>query len=131
MSCMFVPNFEAIDRVTLISKPENSQKFGVRSSLSQKRLKYGKKYFMGLCALKYRFIPTNPLLATMRFFLFFFPFLNLMHSSSPKPRNSEIYFYVKLLGCKRNFVSQKFLGRLPQELPQNWPQKINFLNGSS
>ena len=50
--------------------------FGVKSGLSQKRLKYGKKYFMGLYVSRYPFIPSNPLLAAMRFissfFLFFF-----------------------------------------------------------
>ena len=50
------------------------RKFGVKSGLSQRRLKYGKKYFIGLHVSRYPFIPTNPLLATMRFFSFFFPF---------------------------------------------------------
>ena len=48
------------------------RKFGVKSGLSQKRLKYGKKYFIGLYVSRYPFIPTNPLLAAMRFFSFFF-----------------------------------------------------------
>ena len=47
-------------------------KFGVKIGLSQKRLKYGKKYFTWLYVLRYAFIPTNPLLAAMRFFPFFF-----------------------------------------------------------
>ena len=34
-------------------------KFGVKSDLSQKRLKYGKKYFTWLYVLRYPFIPTN------------------------------------------------------------------------
>ena len=82
------------------------RKFGVKSDLSQKRLKYGKKYFIGLYASRYPFIPTNPLLAAVRFisflFSFFFPFfpffsffflfffLNFVRSSSPKPQNMEI-----------------------------------------
>ena len=53
------------------------RKFGVKSGLSQKRLKYGKKYFIGLYVSRYPFILTNPLLAAMRlisfFFLFFLP----------------------------------------------------------
>ena len=56
------------------------RKFGVKSSLSQKRLKYGKKYFKVLYVSRYPLIPTKPLLAAMRFipffsfFSFFFPF---------------------------------------------------------
>ena len=52
------------------------RKFGVKSGLSQKRLKYGKKYFIGLYVSRYPFIPTNPLLAAMSFFPFFFPFFS-------------------------------------------------------
>ena len=58
-----------------------ARKFGVKSGLSQKRLKYGKKYFVWLYVSRYPFIPTNPLLAAMRFisffFSFFFPFFYL------------------------------------------------------
>ena len=50
------------------------RKFGVKSRLSQKRLKYGKKYFIGLYVSRYNFIPTNPLSAAMRFISFFFLF---------------------------------------------------------
>ena len=49
-----------------------ARKFGVKSGLSQKRLKYGKKYFIWLYVSRYPFIPTNPLLAAMRFISFFF-----------------------------------------------------------
>ena len=75
------------------------RKFGVKSGLSQKRLKYGKKYFTWLCVLRYLFIPTNPLLAAMRFISFFFSFFSFfflffflifVRSSSPKPQNIEI-----------------------------------------
>ena len=53
------------------------RKFGVKSGLSQKRLKYGKKYFIGLYVLRYPFILTNPRLAAMSFFcFFFFPFFS-------------------------------------------------------
>ena len=107
-------------------------KFGVKSGLSQKRLiKYGKKYFIRLYVLRYPFIPTNPLLAAMRFFLFFsvfflFFFLNFVRSSSLKPQNIEICFYVKLLSCKCNFVSRNFFGHFHRELPKMGPKKINF-----
>ena len=37
------------------------RKFGVKRGLSQKRLKYGKKYFICLYVFRYPFIPTNPL----------------------------------------------------------------------
>ena len=89
-----------------IRKPP--RKFGVKSRLSQKRLKYGKKYFIWWYVLRYSFIPTNPLLAAMRFisffFLFFLPnfctlFLLLNHITS------KSNFCVKLLSCKRNFFS--------------------------
>ena len=51
-----------------------ARKFGVKSGLSQKRLKYGQKYFIGLYVSRYPFIPTNPLSAAMRFISFFFLF---------------------------------------------------------
>ena len=50
------------------------REFGVKSGLSQKRLKHGKKYFTWLYVSRYLCIPTNPLLATMRFICFFFLF---------------------------------------------------------
>ena len=75
------------------------RKFGVKSGLSQKRLRYSKKYFIGLYVSRYPFIPINPLLAAMRFisfffllfpfFSFFFFFLIFVRSSS-KPQNMEI-----------------------------------------
>ena len=57
------------------------RKFGVKSGLSQKRLKYGKKYFIGWYVSRYPFIPTNPLLAAMRLISFFFPFFPLKFCS--------------------------------------------------
>ena len=78
------------------------RKFGVKSGLSQKRLKYGKKYFIGLYVSRYPFIPTNPLLAATKFisffsffsffFLFFsfFFFLIFVRSSSSKPQHIKI-----------------------------------------
>ena len=73
MSCMFVPNLDAISRVTLVLRPETPpEKFGVKSRLNQKRLKYSKKYFTRLYVLKYPFIPTNPFFGCDDFFLFFF-----------------------------------------------------------
>ena len=47
------------------------RKFGVKSGHSQKRLKFVKKYSIWLYVLRYPFIPTNPLLAAMKFFLLF------------------------------------------------------------
>ena len=50
------------------------RKFGVKSGLIQKRLNYGKKYFIRLYVSRYPFIPTNLLLAAIRFISFFFFF---------------------------------------------------------
>ena len=69
------------------------RKFCVKSSLIQNLLKYGKKYFTWLYVLKYPFIPTNPRVAAMRLFSFFFLlfpsflffFVNLVRSFSSKP----------------------------------------------
>ena len=90
MSCMFVPNFEAIGDVTLVLEPKRPpRKFGVKSGLSQKRLKYGKKKVICLA------IPFHLNQSTFgrddffSFFSFFF-FLNFVRSSSPKPQNMEI-----------------------------------------
>ena len=48
MSCMFVPNFEAIGHVTSVLEPENRpQKFGVKNGLSQKRLSTAKNISYG------------------------------------------------------------------------------------
>ena len=66
---MFVPNSEPIGHVTLVLEPKHRPE-----TLAQKRLKYGKKYFTRLYVLRYPFIPTNPLLAAMSFFSFFFLF---------------------------------------------------------
>ena len=54
---------------------KSPRKFGVKSGLSPKRLKYGKKYFIWWYVSRHPFIPNNPLLAAMRFISFFFPFL--------------------------------------------------------
>ena len=72
------------------------RKFGVKSGFSQKRLQYGKKYFIELYVSRYPFIPTNPVLAAMRFISFFFPFFSFffflifVRFSSPKPQNMKI-----------------------------------------
>ena len=108
------------------------RKFGVKSGLSQKLLKYGKKYFIWLYVLRHPFIPTNSLLAAMRFFLFF-PFISslflyallLLNHKTPK-----FNCCVKLLGCKRNFFSRNFWATPPETL-QNGAPKINFSNSSS
>ena len=132
------------------------RKFGVKSGLSQKRLKYGKKYFSWLYVLRYPFIPTNPLSAAMRFFSYFFPFfflffpffflffpffflffsffffLNLVRSSSPKPQNIEISFLCEVVEVHTQLCLLKcFWGNSPGNPPKMGPQKINFLNGSS
>ena len=76
---MFVPNFEAISHVTLVLGPENHLK-----SLVQKVVSLF--YLTGLqYVLRYSFILTNPLLATMSFFFF----SNLVRCSS-KPQHIEI-----------------------------------------
>ena len=51
-------------------------------------------------------------------FSFFF-FLNFVRSSSPKPQNTEINFFVKLLSCKRTFVSRNFFWPLPRKPTQS------------
>ena len=61
---------------------KSPRKFDVKRGRSQKRLKYGKKYFIGMYVSRYPFIPINPLLAAMRFisffsfFFLFFPFFS-------------------------------------------------------
>ena len=57
-----------------------ARKFGVKSGLSQKRIKYGKKYFIWLYVLRYPFIPTIPLLAAMMFISFFLLFFTFFSS---------------------------------------------------
>ena len=96
------------------------RKFGVKSGLSQKRLKYGKKYFIGLYVSRYPFIPTNPLLAAMRFisFFFLFFFLNFVRSSSPKPQHIEIYFSCKVVKLQMQFFLPKFFGATPPGTPK-------------
>ena len=77
------------------------RKFGVKSGLSQKRLKYGKKYFIGLYVSRLPFHPNQPtfgrdevyfFFSSFFFFLFFsfFFFLIFVRSSSPKPQHIEI-----------------------------------------
>ena len=124
---MFVLNFETIGFRT----QKLPLKFGVKSSLIQKRLKYDKKYSTRLYVLSYLFIPTNSLLATMRFFSFFpsffFSSLILYALLLLNHKTSKSNFFVKLLLCKRNFVSRNILEPLPWETPQNRAQKLNFL----
>ena len=112
------------------------RKFGVKSGLSQKRLKYGKKYFIWLYVLRYPFIPTNPLLAAMRFisffsflFLFFsfFIFLIFVRSSSPKSQNIEIQFLCKVVELQTQLFLPKLFGATPPGTPPKWgPQKSIF-----
>ena len=104
-----------------------SRKFGVKSGLSQKRLKYGKKYFIWLYVSKYPFIPTDPLLVAMRFISFFsfFFFLNFVRSSS-KPQHIEIYFLCKVVELQTQFFLPKFFGATPPGTPQNGAPKNQF-----
>ena len=111
-------------------------KFGVKSGLSQKGLKYSKKYFIWLYVLRYPFIPTKPLLAAMRFFfpflfLFcfffsFFFFLIFVRSSSPKPQNIEIQFLCKVVELQMQFFLPKVFRATPPEPPQNGAPKKQF-----
>ena len=105
------------------------RKLDVTYSLIEKWLKFGKSYFTGLLyVLRFPFIPTNPLFATMSFFfLFCFCFLNLVRSSFSKPNTSKSNFCVKLFSCKLNFVSRIFLGPLLQNPPNMGPLKLIFL----
>ena len=112
-------------------------KFGVKSGLSQKRLKYGKKHFIWLYVSRYHFIPTNPFLAAMRFFSFFFllffpfsfPFFSSQFLYALLLLNHKTWksnFCVKLLSCKCKFLSRNFLGQLHQEPPLNGAPKNRF-----
>ena len=57
MSCMFVPNFEAIVLVTLVLEPENLPASRAQKAVSVKNgFKRGKKYFTRLYVLDYPFI---------------------------------------------------------------------------
>ena len=82
--------------MTLILEPETATKVWRKKRSQSKTAEVRQICFTRLDVLKYPFIPTNPLLAAMRFFclfLLFFPFfffLNLVRSSSPKPQNMEI-----------------------------------------
>ena len=105
-------------------------KFGVKSSLSQKRLKYGKKHFIWWCVSRYPFIPNNPLLAAIRFiylFFSFFFFLIFVRSSSPKPQHIEIQFLRKVFEPQTQFFLPKFFGATPPGTPPNGaPKKSIF-----
>ena len=104
------------------------RKFGVKSGLSQKRLKYGKKYFIWLYVTRYPFIPTNPLLPAMRFISFFFSFFSsyFLYALLLNHKTWKSNFCVKLLSCKCNFFSRNFLGQLHREPPQNGAPKTHF-----
>ena len=69
------------------------RKFGVKSGLCQKRLKYGKKYFIWLYMSQDTLLsqPTHfwPRWGLFLFFSFFF-FRNFVRFSSPKPQNIDI-----------------------------------------
>ena len=92
----------------------------------------GKIYFIRSNVLRYPFIPTNPLLAAMRFISFCFLFFSLfLCALLLNHKTWKSNFRVKLLSCKSNFFFRNFLGQLHRETPKLGPQKFNFLNGSS
>ena len=69
---MFVPNFEAIVHVTLVLGPKNAPKvWRKKPSQSETAEVRQEIYFTRLYVLRYPFIPTNPHLIPMSFFLFF------------------------------------------------------------
>ena len=118
------------------------RKFGLKSGLSQKRFKYGKKYFIWLYVSRYPFIPTNPLLAAMRlisfffpfffFYFFFFPFFSFffflifVRSSSPKPQIIEIQFLCKVVELQMQFFLPKLFGATPPGALQIGAPKNQF-----
>ena len=68
-------NFEAISQATLVLRSKNRPASLAKKAVSVKHgFKYGKQYFMRYYVLGYLFIPTNPLLAAMKFVSFFFLF---------------------------------------------------------
>ena len=73
---MFAPNFEAIRHVTLVLEPKNLPTSVAQKAVSVKNGLTPQKIFDMVDILRYPFIPTSPLLATMRFFPFFFPFFS-------------------------------------------------------
>ena len=101
---MFVPNFAAISHVNLVLEPENlgfrnrkptlvlepTTKVWRKKRSQSKAAEVQQKIFHTVIyVLRYPLIPTNPVLAAMRFFSFFF-FLNLVRYSSPKLQNIEM-----------------------------------------
>ena len=98
-------------------------KFGVKSGLSQKRLNYGKKYFIWLYVSRY-YHPNQPTFGCNEiYFFFFFFFLIFVRSSSPKPQHIEIYFLCKVGELQMQFFLPKFLGATPTGNP---PKKSIF-----
>ena len=125
MSCMLVHNFEALGHVTSVLEPENPpRKFGVKSSLSQKRLKYGKNIFHMVICLKIPFHPNQPTFGRdeVYFFVSFFFFLIYVRSSSPKPQHIRNLLFVQSRWVANAIFLPKFFG----ETSPGTPQKINF-----
>ena len=61
MSCMFVPNFEAIGRVTLVLGPENLPESLAEKAVSiNNALSTPKNISQDYTYMSYLFIPTNP-----------------------------------------------------------------------
>ena len=98
------------------------RKFGVKNGLNQKRIKYGKKYFIWL-HLTIPFHPNQPIFGRdeVYFFFFFVIFVRSLFN----PNTSKSNFCVKLLSCIHNF-----LGQLNREPPQNsifWTAQARML----
>ena len=119
-------NFEAISLVASVLGPENHLESWVSKAVLMKNiLSTAKNISQGYYyVLRYPFIPTNPLLAMMFFFFLFFAFLILCALFLLNHNTSKSKFCVKLFSCKRNFVSQNFLGPLFQNVG---PLKLIFL----
>ena len=77
MSYMLVPNFEAIDHVTLVLEPEKPpRKFGAKNQKSVKNGLSTAKIFHVVVYLMITFHPNQPTFGHDEVFFFFFPFFS-------------------------------------------------------
>ena len=123
ISCVFVPNFQAIALMTLILG-HTAIKLWRKNRSHSETAQVRQKIFHLVVCLRYPFIPTNSLLTAMSFFPFFSS--EILYAVLLKQKTLKSKFCVKLLSCKRNFVSWKFFGPLPQEHLQNGAPKNQF-----
>ena len=122
---MFIPSFEAKNHVFRFWNPKIVRKVWRKKRSHSKMANVRQKIFHMVIYLKIPFhLCTNPLLAAMGFF--FFSLLSWYAFLLLNQKTSKSNFCVKLLSCKRNFVSQNFFGPLPQELHQNWVPRYQF-----